>query len=95
MNNIQIRHEALNDVDRERFRQDEKWGGSTTDDNWTALDWHEMISDYNGWARRMAAMGSLDKARRRYVQVAALAVAAVESIDRIQSQETAEGDKQP
>ena len=52
------------------------------DDRWNALDWHEMIADYNAWARRMACMGSMDKARRRYVQLAALAVAAVEAIDR-------------
>lgn len=73
---------VLNDVARERQRQDSKWGGATNDDQWTPLDWHEMIADYNGWARRMACMGSPDKARNRYIQLAALAVAAVEAIDR-------------
>jgi hypothetical protein len=73
---------VLVDVAEERLRQDVKWANPANDDQWSALDWHEMIADYNALARRMAAMGSLDKARRRYVQVAALAVAAVEAIDR-------------
>ena len=73
---------VLYQIAEERQRQDEKWGGSVNDDQWSALDWHEMLADYNAWARRMASMGSLDKARNRYVQLAALAVAAVESIDR-------------
>ena len=45
------------------------------------LDWHEMIADYNAWARRKAALGDDAQARVRYVQVAALAVAAIESLD--------------
>jgi hypothetical protein len=73
---------VLAEVAEERKRQNEKWGGATNDDRWNALDWHEMMADYNAWARRMAAMGSGDKARRRYVQLAALAVAAVEAHDR-------------
>jgi len=71
------------DVMVERQRQDGKWGGPEHDDQWSPLDWHEMIADYNAWARRMWTMGSLEKARRRLVQVAALAIAAVESIDRV------------
>lgn len=73
---------VLADVAAERARQDDKWGGPEADDQWDALDWHEMIADYNGWARRMATMNSFDKARNRYVQIAALAVAAVEALDR-------------
>jgi hypothetical protein len=42
----------------------------------------ELIEDYAGWARVMAGMSSPDKYRRRMVQVAALAVAAIESHDR-------------
>ena len=76
------RESVLREVLSERQRQDTKWGGASNDDQWNPLDWHEMIADYNGWARRMACMGSHDKARNRYIQIAALAVAAVESIDR-------------
>ncbi len=72
----------LDEVFHERNRQDEKWGGVSTDDEYSYFDWHEMIADYNAWARRMGAMNSPVKARRRLVQVAALAVAAVEAIDR-------------
>ena len=76
------RTKVLSDVSTERTRQDSKWGGSATDDKWDALDWHEMIADYNAWARRMMTMNSFDKARVRYIQIAALAVAAVEALDR-------------
>lgn len=73
---------VLNDIDVERTRQIDKWTGVYNDDHYTPMDWHEMIADYNSWARRMATMGSDDKARKRYIQIAALAVAAVEAIDR-------------
>lgn len=76
------KHPVVLEVIDERERQDNKWGGPDNDDLWSPLDWHEMIADYNGWARRMGAMNSPDKARKRYIQIAALAVAAVESIDR-------------
>jgi len=70
----------LGEVANERVRQISKWGHKV-DKIYSPLDWHEMISDYNGWARRMAAMGSPHKARTRYIQVAALAIAAVEALD--------------
>ena len=71
----------LKEVQQERERQISKWGDN--DDQLTVLDWHEMIADYNGWARRMATMGSNHKARKRYIQIAALAVAAIERIDSL------------
>jgi hypothetical protein len=73
---------VLEDVYDERVRQIGKWEGTFSDDDWNPLDWHEMIADYNGWARRMACMNSPGKARRRYIQIAALAVAAIEALDR-------------
>jgi hypothetical protein len=77
-----VTNRVLADVAAERQRQIMKWTETFNDDHWTPLDWHEMIADYNGWARRMATMGSTEKARNRYIQIAALAVAAVEAIDR-------------
>jgi hypothetical protein len=77
-------NDVLREVLAERGRQDDKWGGSVNDDRKGPDDWHAHIADYNGWARNMARMGSLDKARRRLIQVAALATAAVEAIDRRQ-----------
>lgn len=72
----------LLEVANERDRQDAKWGGAANDDQWNPLDWHEMISDYNGWARRMLTMGNYPKGRTRLIQLAAMALAEVEAIDR-------------
>lgn len=73
---------VLEDIAKERARQDQKWGGASHDDEHTTAEFVQLIEDYAGWARTMAGMNSTDKARNRLVQVAALAVAAVESIDR-------------
>lgn len=73
---------VLFDVEKERQRQNDKWGGAEHDDHHTTAEFVQLIEDYAGWARTMAGMNSLDKARNRLIQVAALAVAAVESIDR-------------
>lgn len=74
--------EWVNDVVAERKRQDDKWGGPVHDDQKSPNDFVQHIEDYAGWARVMAGMGSLDKYRRRMVQVAALAGAAIEACDR-------------
>jgi hypothetical protein len=73
---------AAQDVLAERQRQDEKWGGAGHDDHHTVPEWALLIQDYAGWARTMAGMGSFDKARRRLVQISALALAAAEALDR-------------
>lgn len=73
---------VIDDVKNERVRQFEKWDGVFSDDNYTPGDWYALIKDYNCWARRMGCMGSTDKYRRRLIQIAALAVAAVEALDR-------------
>ena len=78
MSNKQI----LSDIEKERERQDVKWGGVAHDDEHTTAEFVQLIQDYAGRARTMAGMNSPDKARNRLIQVAALAVAAVESIDR-------------
>jgi len=62
----------------ERMRQDEKWGGPEHDDLATTADFAQLAQDYAGWARVMSGMGSADKAQRRMLQVAALALADVE-----------------
>jgi hypothetical protein len=76
------RNEILHEVESACERADGKWGGASSDDALTANEWHDLVADYNGWARRMATMGSPDKARKRLVQLAGIAVAAVEAIDR-------------
>jgi hypothetical protein len=79
-----ITEAVVADVVAERERQDGKWGGADHDDTHEITDFVQWIEDYAGWARMMASMGSVGKTRRRLVQVAALAVAAVESMDRRQ-----------
>lgn len=78
----EYRRFLLAEVDAERTRQDEKWGGAEHDDSHTTAEFVQLIEDYAGWARTMSGMGSHGKARRRLVQVAALALAAVEVLDR-------------
>lgn len=73
---------VLQEVAAERERQDQKWGGPEHDDQHSTAEFAQLIQDYAAWARVMAGMGSRDKARRRLVQVAALAVAAAESLER-------------
>ncbi|MEO0796640.1 MAG: hypothetical protein AAFX93_15835 [Verrucomicrobiota bacterium] len=76
--------DILNFVAEERARQDAKWGGPQHDDQHSTADFCRYISNYTGWADQMADMGSPLKARRRLIQVAALAVAGAESIERKQ-----------
>lgn len=73
---------VLNEVSTERTRQDEKWGGSIHDDKHHTVDFCRFIKNYTGWAEMMSMMDSPEKARKRLIQIAALASAAVESIDR-------------
>ena len=73
---------VLSEVSAERRRQNQKWGGPGHDDHHTVAEWARLIQNYAGWAEVMAGMQSYDKARNRLVQVAALAVAAVEALDR-------------
>lgn len=77
-----LTEKICSEVIAERERQDDKWGGASHDDTHEISEFVQWIEDYAGWARMMASMGSADKTRRRLVQVAALAVAAVESMDR-------------
>ena len=70
----------LQEVRAERLKQKARWNREYNAAH-SPLDWHEMIADYNAWARRKAALGDDAQARVRYVQVAALAVAAIESLD--------------
>ena len=73
---------VLNDIKEERIRQDSKWGGPEHDDQHPPEFFIQLIQDYAGWARVMVGMGNAEKYRRRMTQVAALATAAIESLDR-------------
>ena len=69
---------ALQDVATERQRQDAKWGGPEHDDLHSFADWHRFINE------RLASSAYANEARTRklLIEIAALAVAAAESIDR-------------
>lgn len=76
--------QILEEIHQERERQNKHWGEAAHNDAHTIIEFVQLIRDYASWARVMGVMNSHDKARRRLVQVAALAVAAIESIDRRQ-----------
>jgi hypothetical protein len=73
---------VLAEVAAERKRQDAQWGGPQRDDALPVSTFCQLVEDYAGWARVKAREGSLADARHRLLQAAALAVAAVESLDR-------------
>lgn len=68
---------VLNEVREERRRQDEQWG-QVHDDQHTVDDWLMLIDRY----RPCVCRDCKHKNRKALVQVAALAVAAIESLDR-------------
>ncbi len=72
----------LAEIVAERDRQDGRWGGAAHDDDMTMDAFAQLIGDYAGWARVKVREGSFDEARLRLVQVAALAVASIERLDR-------------
>ena len=74
--------QALLDVAAERQRQDAKWGGPEHDDGHHAGDWHRFVSLRLARVPVLASNGNAAEVRRMWVQIAALAVAAAESIDR-------------
>lgn len=87
------RAKIIDDIAWERTRQDERWGGPAHDDEHAPFDWLTYIDTYvtkvvvdDG----VIAEGGLvdpEQYRRRLVQIAALAVAALESLDRTRGPE--------
>ncbi len=75
-----MRDRIIQDILEERTRQDKKWGGPEHDDQHNIIDWSNIIKIWNRKVRNDDV--SLEEARRRFIQVAALAVAAVEVLDR-------------
>lgn len=68
--------EILGGIVTERARQDKKWGGPDHDDLHDSNQWDELIWD------RLYTICDRDQRRTQLVQIAALAVAALESLDR-------------
>jgi len=74
--------DILKEIAEERARQDQIWGGPEHDDEHNVPGWISLIRIYMDKAHS-ALYGAGNKTyRRRMIQVAALVVAAIESLDR-------------
>lgn len=74
---------VLCEVIEERERQDAEWGGPEHDDRHSPHDFARFVNGKTGRVYGYAdTEANAVEARRRFVQIAALAVAAIESIDR-------------
>ena len=78
---------VLFDILTERNQQDIQWGGPSHDDTHVSMDWLSYIDYQTDKAIRETA-GLMDEksmifyTRDRFMKIAALAIAALESIDR-------------
>ena len=73
---------VIDEIKAERERQDAKWGGPEHDDTHTIREFISLIRDYAGRAHSRDKMFDVEKVRHRLIQVGALVVAAIESLDR-------------
>lgn len=79
-----ISERVLCQLEAERNRQIDKGYTLEKDDEMkNHLTWCSDIEAYCIWARQMGRMGALPKYRHRMMQIAALAIAACESFDRV------------
>lgn len=71
-------------INVERSRQDTKWGGPDHDDERTPDEWQRYIRNELEYVAGLREPTSEDEkgTRQRFVRVAALAIAAIESLDR-------------
>jgi hypothetical protein len=75
-NNWNSRFSAYGEIVKERIRQDTKWGGPQHDDAHDLVDFNRYIH------QRLLDSGIRKTYRQRMIEVAALAIAAIESYDR-------------
>lgn len=69
----------FSEIAAERIQQDAKYGGAEHDDEHSASEWAELIIDK---ADDISLTSEQAEVRKRFVQAAALAVAAIEACDR-------------
>ena len=79
-----MRESIFREIDFERAYQDNLWGGSIHDNKHSVRDWTTFIITYLGRAVGKESNWGEDSAfaRTMFLKVAALAVAAIEAIDR-------------
>jgi len=84
---INIFHE----IEKERDRQDQQWGGPEHDDAHSIYDFVRFIRKFCLKIDNIFSVTNSEQnirlvARKRFIKIAALAVAAIESIDRKQGE---------
>lgn len=70
------------EIEAERKRQDYQWGGSGHDDHHTREEWLTYLRRHTEKAARALRDGDLAAHRRYLRNIAALAIADLEAIDR-------------
>ena len=75
------------EISLERLAQDHLWGGPAQDDRHTEAEWVALLARHLGLAVDDGSGVSAERFRKQLVRVAALAVAAVESWDRLRGKE--------
>jgi len=68
-------------IEAERLHQNGRWGGEIHDKQHSINDWIAYITRYAGEAQKASEDNCPELCQRRLVQVAALAVAAIEASD--------------
>jgi len=76
---------ALKNILQERDEQDKQWGGPAHDDKHAFHDWANFIDKQISAVTYQSIFPevNVEKIRQHYVKAAALALAAIESIDRV------------
>jgi hypothetical protein len=75
-----MKNSTILEIIEERELQDKEWGGHDHDDKHDFYDWRTFI--YKQLTLASMEGGQHDRQRKRLLKVAALAVAAVEAMDR-------------
>jgi hypothetical protein len=75
------------EIEAERFRQDQKWGGASHDDGHSIFDWADVVDDQVNGATAGDREFDTDAEQRAVfreymLRAAAVAIASVESCDR-------------
>lgn len=77
-------HMVIRDVLDRRAAQDKQWGGAEHDDEHDILDWLSFIGKQGRKIMETYGLQEVHEryARDRFIDIAALAIAAAESLDR-------------
>lgn len=73
---------VIDEITRERRRQDEQWGGAEHDDRLDLGSWIAVVTKHLGMFAEAALVNDVETMRKKTITCAALFVALAESIDR-------------